>query len=550
MGPWTRRIWVVVGLALLGWLGPGAVAGLVPLPLPGVVGWLASWVCVGAFVCYVPRLRGMAVLRLPKAAILVSVLYGVYWAATSVTFHYGFGVNIWSYALWEDIEAVWNRGGNLRWSAFWTLVAITFVWLVLVVGVWTRLSRVWVAFKLWGVRILNWILRALVFFTVSYSIARLLGFGLWQAVDELATAVAAFPYGAETVAAAPLWAVGLVLFVFGLILLNLVIVVLEAVSDILCFCTKMLSIAWYGGILRADRYDDPDVEPKRIVGVVERFDRSQLRIAARWEAYARHRVIDELTSGITADGFQEPAEPETGSDLPAPARRAKRRFLWFGRRVEPEGTEHVDDEPDEVPPGSEQAPLGANGQLEDDLEDMPGDADDTGRPAAPDLGDTTERDSFLAPDPPPGEVAAPAAVGEVSATPDETSDPAPASGSAVPDEDSEASELERARALERERRDHAELHRRGCPVSRKRVARLMHEAGLVGVSRRRGTRTTRAERSHGAPPDRVERQFQADAPGRLWVADIERHEALLNLAVVRDHRHRPVAAGRLKLRAA
>ena len=34
------------------------------------------------------------------------------------------------------------------------------------------------------------------------------------------------------------------------------------------------------------------------------------------------------------------------------------------------------------------------------------------------------------------------------------------------------------------------------------------------------------------------------------VDDIERHEALLNLVVVRDHRRRPVAAGRLKLRAA
>ena len=99
-------------------------------------------------------------------------------------------------------------------------------------------------------------------------------------------------------------------------------------------------------------------------------------------------------------------------------------------------------------------------------------------------------------------------------------------------------------------RVHAELHRRGCPVSRKRVARLMREAGLAGVSRRRGTRTTRREPGRRAAPDRVERQFRADAPDRIWVADIERHEALLNLAVVRDHRHRPVAAGRPKLRAA
>ena len=40
----------------------------------------------------------------------------------------------------------------------------------------------------------------------------------------------------------------------------------------------------------------------------------------------------------------------------------------------------------------------------------------------------------------------------------------------------------------------------------------------------------------------------ATEPGVVW--DIERHEALLNRAVVKGHRHRLVAAGRLKLRAA
>ena len=69
-------------------------------------------------------------------------------------------------------------------------------------------------------------------------------------------------------------------------------------------------------------------------------------------------------------------------------------------------------------------------------------------------------------------------------------------------------------------RVHAELAATGLGVSRKRVARLMREAGLAGVSRRRGTRTTRVDRSHGAAPDRVERQFRADAPDRIWVADI------------------------------
>ena len=69
-------------------------------------------------------------------------------------------------------------------------------------------------------------------------------------------------------------------------------------------------------------------------------------------------------------------------------------------------------------------------------------------------------------------------------------------------------------------RVHAGLMAGGCRVGRKRVARLMRESGLAGVSRRRGTRTTRLDPSHRAVPDRVERQFQADAPDRIWVADI------------------------------
>jgi len=42
----------------------------------------------------------------------------------------------------------------------------------------------------------------------------------------------------------------------------------------------------------------------------------------------------------------------------------------------------------------------------------------------------------------------------------------------------------------------------------------------------------------------------ATAPNQVWLTDIERHEALLNLAVVKGHRWRPVAAGRRKLRTA
>ena len=50
--------------------------------------------------------------------------------------------------------------------------------------------------------------------------------------------------------------------------------------------------------------------------------------------------------------------------------------------------------------------------------------------------------------------------------------------------------------------------------------------------------------------DQVDRQLHRDHPDQLWVTDIERHEALPNPAVVKGHRLRLVAAGRLKLRAA
>ena len=86
-------------------------------------------------------------------------------------------------------------------------------------------------------------------------------------------------------------------------------------------------------------------------------------------------------------------------------------------------------------------------------------------------------------------------------------------------------------------RVYAELIAGGCRVGRKRVARLMRESGWAGVSRRRGTRTTCVDRRHRAAPDQVERQFRADAPDRIWVADITyvpTWTGFLYLAIVLD----------------
>jgi putative transposase len=66
----------------------------------------------------------------------------------------------------------------------------------------------------------------------------------------------------------------------------------------------------------------------------------------------------------------------------------------------------------------------------------------------------------------------------------------------------------------------ADLHADGQAVGRKRVARLMRQAGLAGVSRRRGPRTTIRDARLRPASDLVDRNFFAEKPDVLWVADI------------------------------
>jgi len=92
-------------------------------------------------------------------------------------------------------------------------------------------------------------------------------------------------------------------------------------------------------------------------------------------------------------------------------------------------------------------------------------------------------------------------------------------------------------------RIHAELRAQGTRCARKRVARLMRAAGLVGCHRRRRTRTTVAEPTHVPAPNLVARDFRAAAPDRLWLGDITyiaTHEGWLYLAVLLDAHSRRV----------
>ncbi len=86
-------------------------------------------------------------------------------------------------------------------------------------------------------------------------------------------------------------------------------------------------------------------------------------------------------------------------------------------------------------------------------------------------------------------------------------------------------------------RVHAELKDEGTLVGCKRVARLMKAGGLVGVSRRKWTVTTRRDPAARPAPDLVDRSFKAERPNQLWVADITYIPTLsgfLYLAVVLD----------------
>ena len=69
-------------------------------------------------------------------------------------------------------------------------------------------------------------------------------------------------------------------------------------------------------------------------------------------------------------------------------------------------------------------------------------------------------------------------------------------------------------------RIHAVLRREGEAVSRKRVERLMREAGINGIAPARKLRTTIANPGDARPGDLVGRNFTAPGPNRLWVTDL------------------------------
>jgi putative transposase len=65
-----------------------------------------------------------------------------------------------------------------------------------------------------------------------------------------------------------------------------------------------------------------------------------------------------------------------------------------------------------------------------------------------------------------------------------------------------------------------QLHREGITVARCTVERLMGELGLEGVRRGKPHRTTTPDTTAPRPADLVDRDFSAQRPNQLWVADL------------------------------
>jgi putative transposase len=81
------------------------------------------------------------------------------------------------------------------------------------------------------------------------------------------------------------------------------------------------------------------------------------------------------------------------------------------------------------------------------------------------------------------------------------------------------------------------LRNRGMCVSRKRIARLMRQNGLVARPKKRFRVTTNSEHDHPIAPNLLQRNFTANAPDRVWVGDITyvwTREGWMYLAVLID----------------
>ncbi len=84
---------------------------------------------------------------------------------------------------------------------------------------------------------------------------------------------------------------------------------------------------------------------------------------------------------------------------------------------------------------------------------------------------------------------------------------------------------------------HVELREQGKSCSRKRVARLMQQAGISAQRKQRRVVTTRRDATHPVAPNLLDRDFTVPEPNKKWASDITyipTTQGWLYLAVILD----------------
>jgi putative transposase len=114
----------------------------------------------------------------------------------------------------------------------------------------------------------------------------------------------------------------------------------------------------------------------------------------------------------------------------------------------------------------------------------------------------------------------------------------------MPEEDGLRALIEHIRRIHKKSRRtygsprvYAELRANGVVCNHKRVELLMRQLGLFGRRKRYKVGTTDSKHGHPIAPNRLNREFEADAPNIKWVADITyipTREGWLYLAVIID----------------
>ena len=221
----------------------------------------------------------------------------------------------------------WYADGNFAWSAVFVGLGWFAVWVAGLALLAIRAARVWLAFRKWGIWIMLWAARLVIFASVAFFIASWLGTAPVDVLVSYSAAIESLPYVGAYLGEASPWPLVFVSAVFGSICVFIFSVVMGTVADVFSLIGKLLAIVYHGGILFADRVEPQ--KPIRWVGLevlAEQWDarRDRRRKAAdtayreRAEERLRRRAEREALSEIGPDGFtlfdESPAPPVPASE--------------------------------------------------------------------------------------------------------------------------------------------------------------------------------------------------------------------------------------------